>query len=99
MLQLVDRLPHKILSSIAEAASVRGGISDMGDVIRMTYVCRHWGESLISTPDHWRLISSKNKNLVAMILERSGAALLELWLNLNEIEDQPGFFDLIASYI
>ena len=41
-------------------------------------MCRRWRESLISIPENWVLISSKNEDIAAICLQRAKAAPLEI---------------------
>ena len=99
MLQPVNRLPPEILSRIVQAVTLVDDTSDTLSIIVMTHVCRYWRESIISTPGNWTVISSQSKGLMALSLERSKAAPLTLSLRMSEIDDIPGFSDLIVPHI
>jgi hypothetical protein len=92
----VDRLSQDILCRIARCA-LNKTTKDTKPIIALTQVCRHWRESIVSTPDIWALISSGNNSLAALSLERSRTALLKIYLNLR-VENRE-FIDLLLPRI
>jgi hypothetical protein len=97
LLQPVNRLPPEILSCIARSLLLKNNASDTRSIIPLTHVCRYWRNSITSVPANWTLISSLDKDLTALSLERAKAASLRVRLDLD-IGD-PGFFDLLAPYV
>ena len=97
MLQPVNRLPPEIISRVAQHAS-RAGI-DTRWIVPLTHVCRYWRESIISTPEVWTSISSYQKGLAILSLERSKAAPLQLFLDIGTLRRDPELGDLILSHI
>ena len=71
---------------------------DARSVVVLTHVCRYWRESIISTPGNWTLVSSGDKDLMALSLERSKPVPLKLYLRMDEIRTIPEFSDLIMPY-
>ena len=66
-------------------------------IIPLTLVCKHWHGSLVSTATHWTKISGRSEKLAALSLRRSGAALLTMRFNMEEIE--PEFSELITPHV
>ena len=75
-LRPVNRLPPEIFSYIAQAACQ--GAKDAESMILLTHVCRHWRDSIISTPKNWTSISSRSRSIATLSLERAKAAPLEI---------------------
>ena len=96
LLQPVNRLPPEILCRIARYVPDKNA-RDTKLIIPLTHVCRYWRESIVSTPEVWTLISSGSKSLMALSLERSKAAPLEIDLNLR-LRDRESL-DLLAPRI
>ena len=94
----MNGLPPEILSRIVQYVPRRDDI-DARAIVPLTHVCRYWRESIISTPEHWTLISSDSTNLTALSLGRSKAAPLEFCLQRHRAGDRPGFSDLIFPYL
>lgn len=92
----MDRLSQDILCRIARCA-LNKTTKDTKSILPLTQVCRHWRESIVSTPDIWALISSGNNSLAALSLERSRTALLKIYLNLR-VENRE-FIDLLLPRI
>ena len=68
-------------------------------MIPSTHICRYWRASIISTPENWALISSRNENLAVLSLQRAKAAPLNIHLDMTQTRKIPGFSDLLASHI
>ncbi|KAF9649588.1 hypothetical protein BDM02DRAFT_3186215 [Thelephora ganbajun] len=98
LLQPVNRLPSEILSHVARCFLHEKTI-DTRSIIPLTHVCRYWRESIISAPENWALISSERINLTELSLERCKAAPLKVYLNMDQVEANPRFSDLIGPYI
>ena len=92
----MDRLTRDILCRIARC-TLNKTTKDTKTIIPLTQVCRHWRESIVSTPDIWALISSANNSLAALSLERSRTAPLKIYLNLR-VENRE-FIDLLLPRI
>ena len=96
MLQPVNKLPPEIIPRIAQ--HILQGNTDTYPIIPLTHVCRYWRQSIISAPENWALISSDRIGLMALTLERSGAAPLQLRLR-NSTPIIQNFGDLITPHI
>ena len=96
MLQPVNKLPPEIIPRIAQ--HILQGNTDTYPIIPLTHVCRYWRQSIISAPENWTLISSDRIGLMALTLERSGAAPLQLRLR-NSTPIIQNFGDLITPHI
>ena len=96
MLQPVNKLPPEIIPRIAQH-NLQGN-TDTYSIIPLTHVCRYWRQSIISAPENWTLISSRRMGLMALTLERSGAAPLQLRLR-NSVPIIQNFRDLITPHI
>ena len=92
MLLSVNRLPPEIISSIARC------VLDTRSIISLTHVCRYWRDSIISSPDNWTLIFSERRHLAALSLERAKAAPLTIHLNVDKLNRDPGFLDLLLPH-
>jgi len=79
-MQPVNRLPSEILSQIARDVPTNSD-GDARPIIPLTHVCQYWRDSIISTPEHWTLISSRSRRLAALSLERAKAAPLKLTIH------------------
>jgi len=101
MLRPVNKLPPEILSHIARYL-LNEKDEDALRIVPLTHVCRYWRESIISSPEHWTLISSRDDGLATESLERAKAAPLKICLDMEIIQEQssPGFWhDIIKPYI
>ena len=97
-MQPVNKLPPEILSYVARR--VRNNLDeDTRAIIPLTHVCRYWRESIISTPENWKVISNSRRNLATASLERSKSALLEIRLDMGGIREDPQFFDLLVPHL
>jgi len=85
-LRPVNKLPPEILSRTARYLLDEED-EDALRVVPLTHVCRYWRESIISSPEHWTLISSRDDGLAAASLERAKAAPLKICLDMEAIED------------
>lgn len=94
----MNRLPPEIFSEIIQHVPHELAV-DAWSIIRLTHVCRHWREIIISTPGNWTLVSSSNKRLMVLGLERAKTSPLKLRLWMDDIRETPGFLDLITPYI
>jgi len=94
----VDRLPPKIISRIAQCLLDENSV-DTRWIIPLTHVCRHWRESIVSTPGNWTLVSSERIGLAKLSLERRGSAPLKLWLDMRRVRGNPVFSVLFMPYI
>ena len=98
LLQPINRLPPETLSQIAQYV-LGPSARDVVEIIPLTHVCRYWRASIISFPGNWTLISSRDMRLTTLCLERSRAAPLKIWLDMNQVKRQPRFSDLIIPRI
>ena len=84
MLQPVNKLPPEILSCIARCSLHKSGATDTKLMVPLNHVCRYWRRSITSDTVNWMLISSHNKPLMALTLERAKAAPLQVSLKIKE---------------
>lgn len=98
LLQPVNRLPPETLSHIVQHVPHEKA-RDTRSIIPLTHVCRYWRRSIVSTPGNWTFISSRNKDVAALSLQRAKAAPLQINLDMDQVRKNPGFSDLIAPYI
>ena len=96
MLQPVNKLPPEIIPRIAQ--HVLQGHIDTKPIIPLTHVCRYWRQSIISAPENWTLISSDRMSLMALTLERSKSAPLQLEIR-NSTRIGQNFRDLITPHL
>ena len=102
MLRPVNRLPPEILSCIARG--VRDNFDEVYSdkhtkaVIPLTHVCRYWRESIVSIPENWTVISDSRKKLMVLSLERAKAALLEIHLNIENMQNDPQLLNLLTPH-
>ena len=99
LLQPVNKLPPEIISRIARHHMHNNFTGTTRPIIPLTHVCWYWRESIISTPENWTLISSRSPSLAAPSLQRAKAAPLDIYLDTAQIEETPGFSELLASHI
>jgi len=92
----VNRLPPEILSQIVRDVPDEDD-EDARSIIPLTQVCRYWRDSIISTPEHWTLISNESRRLAALSLERAKAAPLKL--TVFRVEEPYWLPDLLAPCI
>ena len=96
MLQPVNRLPQGVLSHIAR--HILQGSTDTYPIIPLTHVCRYWRHSIIPARENWTLVSSRRTDLMALTLERSKGAALQLRVDPYSTEF-PSFCDQILPHI
>ena len=94
----MNRLPPETISRIARCF-LDGDSIDARSIIPLTHVCRFWRESIVSTPRNWTLISSEWIGLAKLSLKRSGAAPLELSLDISQVKRNSGFSALLVPYV
>ena len=99
MAQPANRLPQELLSRIARYILLDENNIDAKSVIPLTHVCRHWRESIISTPSNWTLISNNRSKLTTLSLERAKAARLDVSIDMHQFGADPGSLGLITPYI
>jgi hypothetical protein len=78
-MQPVNRLPPAIRSRITRYV-LNCCARDVRSIIPLTHVCRYWREFIISAPEHWTSIPSRNRRLAVMCLKRAKSAPLEITL-------------------
>lgn len=98
MVQPANRLPQELLSHIARYRLLDENNVDAKSVIPLTHVCRHWRESIISTPSNWTLISNDRSKLTALSLARAKAAPLDVSIDMRQFRADPESFGLIIPY-
>jgi hypothetical protein len=94
-LQPVNRLPPEIISRVARHL-LDPYDDDASSIIQLTHVCRYWRESIVSAPENWTLISSRDEDMAAVCLERARAAPLEI--SVDMYMEYPRFPNIIAPY-
>ena len=94
----VHRLPPEVFSQIIQRIPHRRA-SDMQSIIASTHVCRYWQNSIISTPQHWTLISGRSKGLTTSSLQRAKGAPLEIYVNIDDLREAPWFPKMIDLYV
>jgi len=99
MVQPANRLPQELLSRIARYLLLDENNVDAKSIIPLTHVCRHWRESIVSTPSNWTLISNTRSELTALSLERAKAARLDVSIDVRQFRADPESFGMIIPYI
>jgi hypothetical protein len=94
----VNWLPPELLSRIARDVP-GGGAQDASSVIPLTHVCRYWRESIVSSSEHWTLISNNQNELTALSLERAKTARLGVTIDMCKFRADPGSFGLTSPQI
>jgi hypothetical protein len=97
--QPANRLPQELLSRIARYLLLDENNIDARSVVPLTHVCRHWRETIVSTPSNWALVSNNRSELAASSLERAKAARLDVSIDMRQFKADPGAFGLIIPYI
>ena len=96
--QSANRLPQELISRIARHLLLDENNIDARPVIPLTHVCRHWRESIVSTPGNWTLISNNRSELTALSLERAKAARLDVSVDMRQFRADPRSFGPIIPY-
>jgi hypothetical protein len=99
MLQPANRLPPTVLSRIARDIPNYRYAEDASSIIPLTHVCRYWRESIISTPEHWTLISGRKSGLAAVSLRRAKSAPLNITLRQSPTPGDHPLSGLLIPYI
>ena len=97
MLQPVNKLPPEILSCITQNVPDDPN-EGARSIIPLTHVCQYWRKSITSTPQHWTTISSNQKTLAVLSLERAKAAPLAIHLDMREIREDTQFLNFLVLH-
>ena len=98
LLQPANRLPPEIISHVVQYIPEESA-RDPSSIIPVTHVCRHWRDSIVSTPNNWTRISSERIGLAELSLERCGVGSVEMWFDISQAGITPGFFDSITPHL